>query len=70
LHSHKFISTTKTFNYNQHIEMRMPLHMHARLRALYVTWVTYWAEVNWCERVMGPGMKSQYQVRERDERIM
>jgi len=50
--------------------MRMPLHMHARLRALYVTWVTYWAEVNWCERVMGPGMKSQYQVRERDERIM
>lgn len=31
----------------KHIEMSMPLHMHARLEGLYTTWVTYWAAVNW-----------------------
>ena len=31
----------------KHVELRMPLHMHARLEGLYTTWVTFWAAVNW-----------------------
>jgi hypothetical protein len=31
----------------KNIEMRMPLHMHARLEGLFSSWVTYWSTVNW-----------------------
>jgi len=32
------------------IEMRVPLHMHAKLELLYRSWVTYWQTPNWIGR--------------------
>ena len=29
------------------IELRVPIHMHARLEGLYISWVLFYKEVNW-----------------------
>ena len=32
------------------IQRRVPLHSHARLEALYSSWVLYWYQSNWTDR--------------------